>query len=141
VKNITLRRWSIGFTVIGLIDSLYLTWIKLANAKAICGGLGNCDYVNSSPYAEFFGVPIALFGAGAYAMILILLVLEGRNEWVRENGNYGVFGLTLFGTLYSLYLTYIEIFVLKAICPYCLVSAIVLLILLIFAIIRMTGNE
>lgn len=136
----SLRKWSIGFTMIGLIDSLYLTWIKLANAEAVCGGLGDCDYVNTSTYAELFGVPIALFGAGTYALILIILFLESRNVWIRENGNAAVFGLTLFGTIYSLYLTYIEIFVLKAICPYCLGSAVVLLILLIFAIIRMTDR-
>jgi len=111
---------------LGLIDSLYLTAIKLANATAACAGIGNCDAVNSSRYSEIGGVPIALFGAAAYAAVGAMVFLEGRVKEGRQALRLGVFGLTLAGSLYSAYLTYLEVAVLKAICPYCVVSAILM---------------
>jgi uncharacterized membrane protein len=123
--------------LIGLIDAIYLTWIKAANQVAICGGIGDCELVNSSLYSELFGLPIALYGAGAYLAILLLNVLEDRSDFLQENGPMLVFGLSLAGVLYSAYLTYIELYVLKAVCPYCVLSAVVLLGLLIVSGMRL----
>ncbi len=136
-----LRRVSIALVVIGLIDSLYLTWIKLAHATAACAGIGDCEAVNSSVYSEIGGVPIALLGAGAYLVMLILLLLEPRGGFWAENGPLGVFGLSLVGVLYSAYLTYIEVAVLYAICPFCVVSAIVLVALLGVSVVRLWHAE
>ncbi|MBG7609379.1 MAG: vitamin K epoxide reductase family protein [Anaerolineae bacterium] len=128
-------RWiSVGLVLIGLVDSIYLAWLKFANATAACGNIGDCESVNSSPYAEVFGIPIALFGAGAYILMLILLMLEFSNEFWRANASLGIFGISLVGVLYSAYLTYVEIAILHAICPYCVLSAIVLVALLILSI-------
>lgn len=125
-----MRTSMIVLSLIGLADSLYLAWIKLANQAAICAGVGSCDVVNSSEYATLGGVPIALFGAGAYLSILLILLLEERMPVLEENGAMLIFGISLAGVLYSAYLTYIEIVVLRAICPYCVLSAIVLVALL-----------
>ncbi|MDA1330409.1 MAG: vitamin K epoxide reductase family protein [Chloroflexi bacterium] len=125
---------------IGLLDALYLTWIKLANQQAMCAGIGNCEVVNSSQYAELAGMPIALFGASAYLLILVLLLLEDRTEFLSENGPMLIFGFSLAGVLYSAYLTYIEIYVLRAICPFCVLSAIVLVALLALSWLRIRGH-
>jgi uncharacterized membrane protein len=122
---------------IGLVDSLYLTYVKISNSYAICGPLGDCESVNSSQYAEIAGIPIALLGAGAYLIILLLLILEKRGEFWADYAPIIVFGISFAGVLYSAYLTYIEIFVLRAICPYCVVSAVVLVFLLALASARL----
>jgi uncharacterized membrane protein len=135
-----LRITSIVLAVLGLVDSIYLVWVKLTGNYAICGPIGNCESVNSSRYSEIFGIPIALLGALAYLMIIILLLLENRRSFWAEFGPMIVFGISLIGVLYSIYLTYLEISVLKAICPYCIISAIILVALLVISSIRLSQS-
>jgi len=125
----------------GFLDSLYLSWTKLAHTEVYCAGSSNCQTVNSSPYAEIAGVPIAILGIGAYLSLLVLLALERHGGFWRANSPLIFFGISLAGVLYSIYLTYIELFVLRAICPYCLVSAIALVVLLILAIFRLSRDQ
>ena len=94
---------------IGLLDALYLSWSKLFHQQVICGTYKGCETVNSSPYAEIGGIPIALLGAGAYIVILGMLYMEDRSPFWRDNGPLGIFVVSLAGTLYSAYLTYIEV--------------------------------
>lgn len=136
-----LRLFSLILAAIGLLDSIYLTYVKIANRYALCGPIGDCESVNSSQYSEISGVPIALFGAGAYLIIILLLGLESRGGGWFEYGPMLVFGISLAGVLYSAYLTYIEIAVLRAICPYCVVSAVVLVLLLILSVLRLIGEQ
>ena len=122
--------------LIGLVDSAYLAYIKFANATASCAGIGDCDAVNSSKYAEVAGIPIALLGAGAYLTILVLLFLEKRGDFWREQSPLFMFVLTLIGVLYSAYLTYIELAILHAICPYCVLSAVLLVLMFVISVYR-----
>jgi uncharacterized membrane protein len=128
--------FSLSLAAVGLLDAIYLTYVKLASAYAYCGGFGECEVVNQSRYAQLWGLPIALYGAGAYAVILGLLLLEQRGRWWSEQAPLALFGLTLFGTLFSAYLTYIEVGILRAICPYCVLSAIAMTVLFLIAIVR-----
>ncbi|MCC6190492.1 MAG: vitamin K epoxide reductase family protein [Anaerolineales bacterium] len=131
-------RWvSAVLAALGVLDSAYLTWVKLANTRAFCSGVGDCDAVNSSVYSEVRGVPIALLGLGVYLLILGLLALERRLPILAEFGPLAVFGLALTGTLYSAYLTYVELFVLYAVCPYCVVSALLITGILVLAVARL----
>jgi len=131
-------RWtSVVLAVLGALDSAYLTWIKVANTRAFCSGVGDCDAVNSSVYSEVMGIPIALLGLGAYLAIAALLVLEDRLPLAAEYGPLAVFGLALTGTLYSAYLTYVELFVIYAVCPYCVVSALLITGIFILSIVRL----
>ena len=66
--------------VLGLLDSIYLVWVKYTGAYALCGPIGNCESVNSSQYSEIFGIPISLLGAGTYAIMIVLLLLENRSQ-------------------------------------------------------------
>ena len=141
MKERSLRIASIVLAAIGLVDALYLTWVKLTNSYAVCGPIGDCESVNSSRYAQIGGVPIALLGAGAYLVILALLFLEARGGVWKEYGSMVVFGISFAGVLFSAYLTYIEVAVLHAICPYCILSAIVMVILLALTITRLVRNQ
>jgi uncharacterized membrane protein len=131
------RRVSIVLAGLGLVDTLYLTWLKLANATASCSGLGDCDAVNSSRYSEIAGIPIALLGAGAYVIVLGLLLAEARAPGRAEALRLVVFGVALSASLYSAYLTYVEVAILEAICPFCVVSAVLFVTLLIISVLRL----
>jgi uncharacterized membrane protein len=111
-------------TIIGLVDSIYLLWIKIANDKAYClQGVGDCWTVNTSKYSSIYGIPVSVFGIIGYALILFVFLQEDRIAFLKRNGLNILFGLTLFGLAYSIYLTYIELFVIYAICPFCVISA------------------
>lgn len=133
------RLWWTAIVVgwIGLAVSGYLTWIKLTGSLAVCAGIGDCETVNSSRFAEVGGIPIALIGALGYLAILSVLYFLVRKAAWQDILRLALFGFTLTGTLYSLYLTYLEIFVLRAICPYCLVSALAMTSLFIIAIVML----
>jgi uncharacterized membrane protein len=130
--------WQFGFAIIGWIDSIYLIFIKYANNRAFClPGIGDCYDVNHSSYSEISGIPIALLGALGYLAILLMLWLEKKNAFFQENSQLFVFGLSLIGVLYSAYLTYIEIAVLKAICPFCVLSAISMILIFVITTARL----
>jgi uncharacterized membrane protein len=123
--------------VLGLAVSVYLAVIKLANATAACGGIGDCESVNNSSYAEIAGIPIAIFGAASYLVVLGLVWIGGLRPEVDEQARMAVFGVSLAGTLYSAYLSYIEVFVLHAVCPYCVVSAVCMTGIFILSVLRL----
>jgi len=140
-KDVKVRRILAVLGFIGLLDSAYLSYIKLANATASCAGIGDCDAVNSSKYADIFGIPIALLGAGAYIVMLLILFMEARDPLWRANGPLTLFVLTLIGVLYSAYLTYVEIAILHAICPYCVISAVVLVAMFSLSVYRYLRDD
>ena len=127
---------------IGLVDSLYLTWIKLTQNQVLCiKGLGDCWSVNTSRYSELFGIPIAIYGVATYVLILLVLLFESKITLLTEIGPYLLFGVSLFGTIYSFYLTYLEFMIIKAICPFCILSAVSITMLLIFATLRLLHTQ
>lgn len=122
---------------LGALDATYLSYIKLAHVEAICRGVGNCEAVNNSVYSEIYGIPIALFGLAAYLAIVAILAIEPRFTLLQDYGPLAVFGLALTGTLYSAYLTYVELFVIHAVCPYCVTSALLITGILVLAVMRL----
>lgn len=130
-----LRIALIGLSLIGLADSIYLTHVKL-NSGGVCVAGAGCEIVNSSVYSQINGIPIAALGALAYVIMLVVLAFESRVAFFELNGPLIVLGMALFGTLYSAYLTYLEIYIIRAICPFCVLSAVVLTIMLVLSGIR-----
>jgi len=138
------RYWWFFFvvTLIGLVDSLYLLWIKIANDKAYClQGVGDCWTVNTSKYSSVFGIPVSIFGIIGYSLILLVFLYQNRSAFLQKNALLLIFGLTLAGMLYSAYLTYIELFVIFAICPFCVISAVAMVILFVLAIVRLVNGQ
>jgi len=137
-----LRLVSIILSIAGLVDALYLTWIKFTNNYSLCiQGVGNCESVNTSSYAEVMGIPVAVLGAGTYLLIIMILLSESRIGHLKSNATLYLFGITLIGVLFSAYLTFIEVAVLKNICPYCVVSAILMTVLFILSIVRLSQGQ
>jgi len=73
---------------------------------------------------------------GGYLAILIVLLLENRVQFLEENGSMVLFGLTLTGFLFTAWLIYLEIFLIKALCPFCLTSQISMTIIFVLTVIR-----
>ena len=132
-----LYRISIALTVLGLLVSIYMTIYKLTNNNGMCLGSGDCSTVNASSYAEIYGIPVAVFGVLGYAAILATHLFENRHQLLQQNGTLMVFGMALTGFLFTLWLIYAEIFLIKAFCPFCVTSQTAMTIIFILSIIRL----
>jgi len=117
--------------VIGLAVSFYMGYVEVTRSEAVCGPVGDCNTVQQSPYASLFGlIPIGLLGVLGYLVISIVWLVSvfGNKKW-QKISIFILWGLLLFGTLFSIYLTFLEPFVIGATCAWCLTSAIVMTIL------------
>lgn len=129
-------------TIGGILDAGYLSYVHLTQVPIYCTpGLGHCETVNSSPYALLYGIPVAYLGLLSYLAILFLLFFGEKIKFLKPYALYLVFGLSAFGFLFSLYLTYLEIWVIKAICQWCVTSAILMTVILICATIRVFNRQ
>lgn len=129
-KDALMRRVAIILSILGLIVAGYLIFFKIFPTSTLCIGAGGCETVNNSVYSEVMGIPVAVLGALAYAAMLGLLAFENRLDFLKEWGPMLVFGLALAGFLYSAYLTYIELAIIHAVCPYCVASAVIITLIL-----------
>jgi uncharacterized membrane protein len=93
--------------------------------------------VQNSAYSKIMGIPVAVLGFATYVVLAVLVGLENRHAFLQEYGVMLVFAITLFGFLYSAWLTYIEFFQLKALCPWCLASAAIMTLLFIVSGLRL----
>jgi uncharacterized membrane protein len=110
--------------VLGLAVAGYLTYVHYAELEPLCvGGGGGCERVQSSDYAELAGIPVAVLGVAGYALILASLAVPG------DAGRVGGALLALIGFGFSIYLTWVELFEIDAICQWCVVSAVLMTVL------------
>ena len=128
----------IGIILVGIANGVYLSIMKLSNNSSMCiKGLGDCWTVNSSVYSQILGIPVAVLGTLAFITLLVLTLLDGRTPFFSDYGIYFIFGVSLVGTSYSAYLTYLELEIIRAICPFCVLSAISMLTLFIMSTYRL----
>ena len=129
MKNISINLIKRLLLVLGLLDAVYLTYIKYSSDAALC--TTGCDIVNSSAYSEIMGIPIAILGGLTYLFLLGLeFAIDRKPDWITQLQLVS-FATSLFGFLYQAYLTYVEIFILNAICQYCVISAVIMTTILI----------
>jgi uncharacterized membrane protein len=103
--------------VIGLIASGYLSITRASGGLPVCGPVRGCDTVALSPYSEVAGVPVAYLGFG-YSLVLLGLLVA----WLRLADRrllYAAYALGLLGVVFVAWLTYLEIFVIQAVCIWC----------------------
>lgn len=121
-----------GLAIFGIGISGYLAATHYADKPIVCGGLGQCDYVNSSEYASVAGIPVSLLGvamySGLFAAAALWALRPGSDFWP-----VAYWGMALAGAGYAGYLTYVELEVLRAICVWCVVSAVVLALSLLIS--------
>jgi uncharacterized membrane protein len=106
-----------ALAALGLAVAAYLTYVHYAGVEPICTGGGGCERVQTSSYAKLAGVPVALLGVAGSLGILASLRVPG------ERGVAITALLALAGFGFSLYLTYLELFEIDAICQWCVASA------------------
>jgi uncharacterized membrane protein len=129
-------------SLIGLLDSAYLSYSKLTSAALYCSkAVGDCNSVNASQWSYLFGIPIAFLGFATYAVIIFLLIFGKRIKWLNPYVKYFLFFITLVGFLFSAYLTYIEAAVLKTFCQWCLLSAFMITVLFSISVIKLARRQ
>jgi uncharacterized membrane protein len=113
------------FGIIGFAIAGYLTYTHYNEAALVCA-VGGCETVQSSRYSTIGPIPVALLGMGMFAAITGLAVVRlTRSSMVgAETASIVAWGMLLAGILYYLYLTYVELFVLNAVCQWCVLSSI-----------------
>jgi uncharacterized membrane protein len=123
-------------SLVGLVVAGYLAYVETAQVSAVCGPVGDCNTVQQSQYARLFGIlPIGVLGLVGYVMIILawLGTRYGRDD-IQNLGALAMLGLTFVGTLFSVYLTFLEPFVIGATCAWCLTSAVVMTILMLLSV-------
>jgi len=114
--------------VLGLGVAGYLAYVEVREVSAICGPVGDCNTVQQSPYARLFGIlPIGILGVLGYLALLAAWFVGqiGRGEFAAW-GRRAAFAFATFGVVFSLYLTFLEPFVIGAVCAWCLTSAVIM---------------
>jgi len=135
--NKGLYRASLALVIIGLLVSIYMTIYKVTSNDSLCLGSGDCSTVNASRYSEVNGIPVAAIGFLGYAAILSVHLFENRSSFFKKNGTLIIFGMALTGFIFSMWLVYVEIALLKAICPFCVISQAAMTLIFIIAVIRL----
>ncbi|HSD46881.1 MAG TPA: vitamin K epoxide reductase family protein [Pyrinomonadaceae bacterium] len=118
-------------SLIGLADSIYLTIEHVTGRSVICTIVAGCSEVLSSRYAVVAGVPLALVGAAAYFSVFSLATLAAFG-YRAASGLLTVLVLAMF--LVSLWLIYLQAFVIHAFCQFCLLSAAVTTVLTVIVL-------
>ncbi len=129
----TWHRWAIPVLVAGaLAVAGYMTFVEVTDTPPACGPLGDCSTVQSSPYAILFGIlPVGMFGlAGNLAILAAWLAQQVGPQTLRRVSALAIWGMGIFGVLFSAYLTYLEAFVIGATCMWCITSAVFMILLL-----------
>jgi uncharacterized membrane protein len=126
--------WAIPIAVIGgLVVSGYLTFVEAKGGQVMCGPTGGCQEVQNSKYAILFGVlPVGMLGfLGNIAILAAWLVWQFGPVSLKNMSVLAVWGMSIFGVLFSTYLTFLEPFVIGATCMWCISSAVEMIILLL----------
>ena len=109
----------------GFFVSLYLYLYKIGKIGTLACGTGGCETVQASPFSRFLGLEVALYGVVGYAVLLVLSMETLRRPAARLNSLL-LLVFSGIGFAFTVYLTYLELFVIKAICRWCVGSAVII---------------
>ncbi|TVR19620.1 MAG: vitamin K epoxide reductase family protein [Anaerolineaceae bacterium] len=113
----------------GLLVAGYLAYVETTLSDAMCGVIGNCNVVQQSEHATMFGVPVGVLGVVGYLSMIGVWAL-GRT-WDEKQSSIALLLMALVGMVFSIYLTFLEPFVIGASCVWCLTSAVVMAMVLL----------
>ena len=135
-KSNTILYALIGVSLIGFIDALYLFYSELTgNFNCLINkGIFECEAVNTSVYAKFLGVHVSLWGIIFYLIVILLaflIIYEKNIYWL----SFFLPFVCLFGLLFSVYLTIVEIAIINALCEFCLLSAVCSVVIFVLVLI------
>lgn len=150
--NSWLRIVGVILAIAGLGVASYMSWAELTGNATSCPGhvedatgeagsiIVDCGFVQKSVYASVFGIPVAILGVLGYVAILGVWLLEDRVSVLGEYSSLLIFGMALFGFLFSLYLTYTELFIMYTVCTWCIASAVLMTLVFVLSIIQMAQS-
>jgi uncharacterized membrane protein len=114
----------------GFFVALYLWLYKIGLAGELKCGTGDCETVQTSRWADLLGIPVAFYGVVGYAVLLAVALVGLRPAWLGRRGpTLLLAALATAGTAFSAWLTYLELFVIHAICRWCVASAVIVLLI------------
>ncbi|MBL8051670.1 MAG: vitamin K epoxide reductase family protein, partial [Anaerolineales bacterium] len=125
---------------IGLVVGIYMTIFKATGNEAMCLGSGACSTVTASRYSEINGIDVPVIGVIGNIALLAILFFENRNSFLQKNGTLVFFAVALAGFAVVLWLIYVEIFILKALCPFCVTAQTMMMLTFIIAVTRLIRN-
>jgi uncharacterized membrane protein len=128
----TLRGIAVFAATVGVGVATYIAIADSGDGSPICiGGSEGCRTVAESSHSHLLGVNIAIFGIGGYLLLLGMALLRG------DGARMGGFLLALVGFGYSVFLTYLELLVIDAVCQWCVFSAVLMTVLFAVNAVRM----
>ena len=121
--------------LVGLFVAVYLTLFKLGVIGQLACAVGSCETVQMSRWATFLGIPVAAWGMGYYVVVLGIAFAGTAERW-EDSPTLPLLLvlLTAWGALFSLWLTGLELFVIHAICQWCVISALISVALFVVAL-------
>lgn len=122
-------RWGAAMTLLalgGLAVASYLLSVRLLGEAPACGPVKGCDTVAASEYATVLGIPVALFGVAFSVVLAVATALWWRRG--DRRALYAAYGLGLLGVVAVAYLTYLELFVIEAICIWCVTYGVTIVV-------------
>lgn len=114
--------------LIGMSVAAYLTYTELTKSEVFCGGISNCTAVQESQYSKLLGIlSVGEFGIAGYILIGLAWIFHHKAHGMRKTiAAIAMFGFAVFGVSFSIYLTFLEPFVIGATCLWCLTSALIM---------------
>jgi len=119
----------------GIFVALYLLLYKLGIVGNLACSIGSCETVNLSKWATFLGAPVAAWGVGFYVVMFVLALVSLQDRYAESVGMSKTLAFVSGGGFaFSAWLTYLELFVIHAVCQWCVVSAIIVTIIFVLAL-------
>jgi uncharacterized membrane protein len=113
--------------LVGFFIALYLWLHQIGVGGELKCGTGGCETVQTSQWAEQLGIPVAFYGVVGYVAILAVALVGLQPAWLGRRGpTLLLAALATGGVLFSAWLTYLELFVIHAICRWCITSAVLM---------------
>ena len=127
-----------ALALVGLFVAMYLLLYKLGYVGTLSCKIGSCEKVNTSPYAMLFGVPVSLWGVLYYIALFTTALLSTTERFADDRrAALALVVLTGWGVLFSGYLTYLEAAVIHAWCQWCVISAILVVLMFVLAMMEL----
>jgi len=129
------RMTAVLLSLTGLFISAYLYLYKIGKIGSLACGTGGCETVQWSPWSRVAGIEVSLVGLLGYAVLLAISLASLQGTFAeRRSPTTMLAGLAGVGVLFTAYLTYLELFVIHAICRWCVASGVVILLIFIVSL-------
>jgi uncharacterized membrane protein len=127
-----------ALALVGLFVATYLALYKIGVIGQLSCGIGSCETVNTSKWAMLLGQPVAFWGVAFYVAMFVVAVLSTTEQFERDRRiAVALAVMSGWGVLFSGWLTYLELYVIHAICMYCVISALVVAVLFVLSVMEL----